>query len=161
MANAFFPEDVVKAKAKPWQKDGIKGRTEKFVNNFLALLCIQCATNFCVLIDGATSIAMLEGTTPGHMALRMASEFQKRFSNLLPNTCRHHSISVARLRECTMKLFLDNMKGTVIHKSVFSINHCYEKSTNPKNWDKHIDVDPGFPFRLTPMSFALRVTNSP
>jgi len=22
-------------------------------------------------------------------------------------------------------------------------------------------VDPGFPFRLTPMSFALRVTNSP
>jgi len=24
-----------------------------------------------------------------------------------------------------------------------------------------VDVDPGFPFRLTPMSFALRVTNSP
>jgi len=27
-------------------------------------------------------------------------------------------------------------------------------------WEER-GVDPGFPFRLTPMSFALRVTNSP
>jgi len=32
--------------------------------------------------------------------------------------------------------------------------HCMVASRKP-------GVDPGFPFRLTPMSFALRVTNSP
>ena len=147
----FLSDDV--AKAKPWVKVGIKGRTEKFVNNFLALLCIQHATNFCVLIDGATSIANLEGTTRGHMALRMALEFEKRFSNLLPNTKRRYSISVAQIRQCTMKSFIDNMKGAVMHKSVFSVNYCYHKSTNPKNWDKHIGS--AMPFAL---AYFLRQT---
>jgi len=33
--------------------------------------------------------------------------------------------------------------------------------TRDGQWSTEEDVDPGFPFRLTPMSFALRVTNSP
>ena len=114
---------------------GMWPRTHTFVDNFLALLCIQCATEWCVLIDGATSIQALHGP-PHEMAMRMAREFEKRFSNILPYEKKTYRIEANVLRVCNLRQFINNMRGSVKDKFVSSVNYCHAVNPSPKTWAK-------------------------
>jgi len=133
MANAFLPRSV--QKCPQWKFKGMLRRTQAFVNNFLALLCVQYATEWCVLIDGANSIQSLHGH-PLEMAMRMAREFEKRFPNLLPDEKFSYSIDANVLRDCNLRQFINNMKGTVKDKFVSSVNYCHASNPSTKAWTK-------------------------
>jgi len=55
---------------------------------------------------------------------------------------------------------IDTQGDTVEDPIILDESTSNSDSDSAQDADKST-VDPGFPFRLTPMSFALRVTNSP
>jgi len=144
IANAFWPKTVVNC--QNWKRVNMAYRTKAFVNNFLAFLCIQYATNWSVMVNGALSIQALPDDEQA-MAMRMAREFEKRFGTLLASDRKRSvTISANDLRGRDMKSFVNLMKSTVLTKGVSSVNYMYGANPHPETWTKEMGGALPFPW---------------
>ena len=133
MANVHLPVGV--ENAKNWKRVSLRLRNERFIPKFLALLCIQYATDWA---GGQSIHDMVNSDARGHMAVRMASEFARRFNNYLPEYQGRYSVTLDSLMTAEMKGFMDHQKRQIKVRSIGSVNYAHGVSTSTVDWEKHV-----------------------
>jgi len=130
----------------PFVSVHLMDRCWKWLLNFLALICIQHATNFSVRSGSAVSINNLD---PGRreLAMLMADELENRFGTVLPKESKSYTLTSQKLARKSMKPFMCGTLGNVKAHPVWSVNWAYNQDPNPLRWPS--EWGSGLPFHFT------------
>mgnify|MGYP000228439283 CR=1 FL=1 len=141
--NFCLPKDVLEA--SPFVSIHLLDRCWKLLLNFLAMICIQYATNFSLRSGSVTTINKLP---PGHWALAMlmADELVERFGRVLPMEDRSYTFTSEKLAKRGMKSFLGGTLTNLKANPVWSVNWAYNEDRNLLHWNA--EWASGLPFHF-------------
>jgi len=141
--NFCLPKAV--CNASPFVSIHLMDRCWKWLLNFLALICIQCATNFSIRSGSVISINKLDPDCRD-LALLMADELENRFGTVLPKESKSYTFTSEKIAKKNIKPFTCGTLGNVKAHPVWSVNSAYNQDPNPLRWPS--EWGSGLPFHF-------------